>query len=135
MPENANLRKKILMVDDDEINLVTAELFLKNDYDITKMKSGKDAIEYLEANDYIPNLVLLDIMMPNMNGWELFKKLQVMPKLDNIPIVFLTALVSEEEKKRAFRLGIADYIHKPFNMVDLKKSIGDILIKYSKIKH
>jgi response regulator RpfG family c-di-GMP phosphodiesterase len=130
MSENANEKKKILLIDDDEIHLMTAELFLKNEYEIYKMKSGNEALEYLNNNEFIPDLILLDIIMPNMNGWEVFKKLKAIDKLKNVPIVFLTSVMDENEKKRALKIGIADYILKPFNMVELKNDLKEVFKKY-----
>jgi PleD family two-component response regulator len=130
MFEDVNEKKKILLIDDDEIHLMTAELFLKNEYEINKMRSGSEAMEYLNSNEYIPDLILLDIIMPNMNGWEVFKKLKAIDKLKNVPIVFLTSVMDENEKKRAFKIGIADYIVKPFNMVELKNDVSEVLKKY-----
>jgi PleD family two-component response regulator len=130
MFENVNEKKKILMIDDDEIHLMTAELFLKDEHEIYKMKSGNEALEYLNNNEFIPDLILLDIIMPNMDGWETFKKIKAIDKLKNVPIVFITSVLGENEKKRAFKMGIVDYIVKPFNMVELKHHINDLLKKY-----
>jgi two-component system OmpR family response regulator/two-component system phosphate regulon response regulator PhoB len=130
MFENTNEMKKILLIDDDEIHLMTAELFLKNEYEILKMKSGNEALEYLNNNTIIPDLILLDILMPNMDGWEVFKRLKAIDKIKNVPIVFLTSVVEENEKKRAYKIGIVDFIIKPFNMTELKSRINEILKKY-----
>jgi PleD family two-component response regulator len=130
MFENVNEKKKILLIDDDEIHLMTAELYLKNEHEIYKMKSGNEALEYLTNNEIIPDLILLDIIMPNMDGWETFKKIKAIDKLKNVPIVFITSVMGENEKKRAFKIGIVDYIVKPFNMVELKHSVNEILKKY-----
>ena len=127
-----DVKKKILLVDDDEIHLTTAELFLKNDYEILKMHSGKEALEHLSGNEYVPDLVLLDIIMPNMDGWEVFRKFKEIAKMKNVPIVFLTAVENEDEKKKAFRLGIADFIHKPFNMTVLKDRVHEVFTKHVK---
>jgi response regulator RpfG family c-di-GMP phosphodiesterase len=134
MFEDVNEKKKILLIDDDEIHLMTAELFLKNEYEIHKTKSGREALECLNNNEFIPDLILLDILMPNMDGWEVLKKIKTIDKLKNIPIVFLTSVMEENEKKRAYKIGIADYIVKPFNMVELKNSVKEVLKKYSSTK-
>jgi CheY-like chemotaxis protein len=106
MLEDITEKKKILVVDDDEIQLLTAELFLKSDYEVLKMKSGSDVLEYLSSNEYAPDLVLLDIIMPGMDGWQVLKKLKTMDKIKDIPVVFLSVIKTEEEKKKAFNLGI-----------------------------
>ncbi|MDR0472422.1 MAG: response regulator [Treponema sp.] len=126
-------KKKVLLIDDDEIHLITAELFLKNDYEVYKMKSGSEALEYLTSNKLVPNIILLDIVMPNMSGWEVFVKIKAIDSLKNVPIVFLSSITEEEEKKRAYKMGIAGFITKPFNMTDLISEIKEVIRK-SEIK-
>jgi len=123
-------KTKILLIDDDEIHLTTAELFLKDEYEIHKTQSGKEALEYINNNKFVPNLILLDIVMPNMSGWEVFKKLKEINSLKNIPIAFVTSLSDAEEKKKAYKMGIADYIMKPFNMTELKSRVKEIIRKF-----
>ena len=116
-------KKKILVVDDDEIQLTTAELFLKNEYEVFKMSSGSEALEYLSSNKFVPDLIMLDIIMPNMDGWVVFNKIKAIDFLKNVPIVFLTSIEEEAEKKKAQQIGAADYITKPYNMTDLKSRV------------
>ena len=123
-------KKKVLLVDDDEIHLTIAELYLKDEYEVCKTRSGNEALEYLSGNESVPDIILLDIVMPNMSGWEVLKKLKAMDHLKNVPIVFLTTIAEEKEIQRAHRMGIADYITKPFNMVDLRSRIKDVLNGY-----
>ena len=124
---NVKEKKKILLVDDDEMHLVTAELFLKDEYEIYKTKSGEEALENLCNEKVIPDLIMLDVLMPKMDGWEVLKKIKATDFLKNIPIVFLTSVEEEEEKKKAYKLGIIDYITKPYNFADLKHRIKDII--------
>jgi response regulator RpfG family c-di-GMP phosphodiesterase len=131
MFENVNEKKNIFLIDDDEIHLTTAELFLKDEYEVYKMKSGNEALEYLNNNKLIPDLILLDIIMPNMDGWEVFKRIKAIDSLKNVPIVFLTSVIGENEKKRAYKIGIVDFIIKPLNMTDLKSRVKEILKKHS----
>jgi putative two-component system response regulator len=125
--ENAG-KKKVLLVDDDEMHLVTAELYLKDEYEVLKAKSGSEALALLNNKETIPDLVLLDILMPEMSGWEVFKKIRAIP-LKDLPIAFLTSENAQAEKDRAHKLGAADYITKPFNMTLLKSKTKDILSK------
>ena len=127
MSNDPNAKKKILLVDDDEMYLTTAELFLKKDYDIYRSGSGNEALDYLCNKKLIPDLILLDILMPNMDGWEVFKRIRAIDSLKNVPIAFLTSVEEESEKKRAFKMGIADYISKPFNMTDLTRQVKGII--------
>jgi DNA-binding response OmpR family regulator len=129
MANDTNEKKKVLMVDDDIIHLTTAELFLKDEYEIIKMKSGDEALEYLNSNKFVPDIILLDIMMPNMDGWEVLKRIKAIDFLKKVPIIFLTAVEEEMDMKKAFKMGVADYIMKPFNMTNLKGRIKDALKK------
>jgi putative two-component system response regulator len=125
-----NNKKTILLIDDDDIHLTTAELFLKSEYEIYKTQSGQEALDFITSNKFIPTLILLDIMMPNMDGWEVFKRIKEIDDLKNVPIIFLTSVEEDTEKKRAFKMGIADYIVKPYNLTDLKSRIRDVIKKY-----
>ena len=129
MPGDINEKKKILLVDDDTMHLKTAELFLKNEYQIHLTKSGNEALDFINKKEFVPNLILLDILMPEMDGWEVFKRMKKIDFLKNVPIVFLTSLEDESDKKRAFQMGITDYILKPFNMTELKSRVKDIIEK------
>ena len=126
MPNQLNEKKRILLIDDNVIELTTAELFLKDEYEILKATSGEEALKYLYSNEYTPNLIMLDILMPDMDGWEVFNRIKAIGVLKNVPIVFLTSVEGEREKRRARELGAADYITKPYNMTDLKSRIRDI---------
>jgi putative two-component system response regulator len=127
MNNDTNEKKRILLVDDDEIQLTTAELFLKSDYEIYKTGSGEEALKYLYNKEFVPSLIMLDIFMPNMNGWEVFNRIKAISYLKDIPIVFLTSMDEETEKKRAFQMGAAGFIIKPFNLTDLKGRLKEIL--------
>ena len=124
-----NEKKKILIVDDEEIQLTTAELFLKSEYDVFKMKSGKEAIEYISENKFIPHLIMLDIVMPNMTGWDVLNKIKQIDFLANVPIIFVSSIMEENEIKRAYKNGVSDYITKPYNMTDLKSRIKTVIDK------
>ena len=123
----ANEKKKIFIVDDDEMHLVTAELFLKDEYEIHKMKSGEAALEYMINNEFVPDVMLLDILMPDMDGWELLKKVKKIELLKDVPVIFLTGIMGETEKKQAYTKGVADYITKPLNMVELRQRINKVI--------
>ena len=123
-------KKKIYLIDDEEIHLATAELFLKNEYEIYKAKSGREALDYINSNKFAPNLILLDILMPDMDGWEVLKKMKEIAILKNVPIVFLTSVEEQAEQKKAYKMGIADYIVKPYNMMELKSRIKYLIKKY-----
>ena len=120
-------KKTILLVDDDEMQLTTAELFLKSEYEIYKMTSGEEAIEHLSTKKITPDLIMLDILMPKMDGWEVLKRIRAIGFLKDIPIIFLTSLEEEADKKQALKLGVTDFITKPYNMMDLKGRVKDAI--------
>jgi len=122
-----NGKKKIILVDDNDIHLTTAEMFLKDEYEIYKATSGDEALKYLYDNKFTPDLIMLDILMPNMDGWEVFNRIRAIGVLRSVPIVFVTSLEGDNEKKRAHDLGAADYITKPYNMTELKSRIGEVI--------
>ena len=122
----ADNKIKIYLIDDDEIHLTTAELFLQDEYEVHKAKSGQEALDYITNNKFVPHIILLDLVMPNMTGWDVFKRLRQIDSLKNVPIAFVTSIAEDEERKKAFKMGIADYILKPFNMTELKSKVKDI---------
>ncbi|WP_226812719.1 GGDEF domain-containing response regulator [Aliarcobacter butzleri] len=109
----------ILIVDDMTTNLLLLSDLLKDDYNIKISKSGTKALEILNAPNDI-DLVLLDIEMPDINGYEVCKELKNNNKTKNLPIVFITAKNSEEDEEFALNLGAIDYITKPFSKAILR---------------
>ena len=114
-------KKKILIVDDVALNHATAKAVLQDTYELYEALSAKKAFEILK--DVIPDLILLDIIMPEMNGMEMLKVLKETPAYKNIPVIFLTADASPEAEVEGFNLGIVDYITKPFVPTVMKKRI------------
>jgi len=127
MVTNKNM-KKILVVDDTEIHLLTVENIVKGKYEATTAKSGKDALTII-SKGYVPDLILLDILMPDMDGWETYNKIKGISLLKDVPIAFLTSMDGEREKMYASRLGAADMINKPFEPQDLLERIESMLEK------
>lgn len=109
----------ILIVDDMTTNLLLLSDLLKDNCNIKISKSGTKALEILNAPNDI-DLVLLDIEMPDINGYEVCKELKNNNKTKNLPIVFITAKNSEEDEEFALNLGAIDYITKPFSKAILK---------------
>ena len=111
-------KKTILIVDDNPENRkVLASLLSKEGYNIGLASDGVKALDYI--NNYHPDLILLDIIMPNMDGFEVCKILKEDQSTKFIPIVFLTARTNVEDIVKGFEAGGADYISKPFNSVEL----------------
>lgn len=105
--------KHILMVDDVATNLKCAGEVLKDKYEISKAKSGKQALEMIEERR--PDLVLMDISMPEMDGYQVVEKIRENADWADIPVVFLTADGDSESEMKAFKLGAMDFIRKPFD--------------------
>ncbi len=120
--------KKIMIVDDDQINRQTLKQSLEDmdpDYKISCASNGLQCLELMKNNE-IPDLILLDIMMPKMSGWETFKNLQENPLWKDIPVFFLTARTDKVAKNAGGFLAI-EYIQKPFDIEELKIKIDKVL--------
>ena len=107
-------RSTLLVVDDMPENLTLMSRLLKNDYKVKVANSGEKALK-IAASDSPPSLILLDIMMPGMDGYEVCRRLKCDPATMNIPVIFLTARSEVEEEKKGLELGAVDYITKPIS--------------------
>jgi len=106
-------KKRILIVDDESINIKILKQILGLDYNVSAATDGLDAIE--TAEDLLPDLILLDIAMPDMDGYTVITKLKENIITKDIPVIFLTAMISPEDETKGFNLGASDYIFKPFS--------------------
>jgi len=106
-------RPVVLVVDDVPDNLVLANALLKKHYKVTIAANGEKALAIAQAEP--PDLILLDVMMPVMDGYETCARLKADPLLKQIPIIFLTAMADSEDEEKGFVLGAVDYITKPLN--------------------
>lgn len=119
----------VLIVDDSKLNLaVLADVLEDCGYEVGFAMNGKEAIDYVSIES--PDLILLDVMMPEMDGYECCKILKSNPKHKDIPVIFLTAKVETEDIVKGFEVGGSDYISKPFNNHELKSRVkAHILLK------
>ena len=109
---------KIMIVDDDPVNLEFFNLMLsKLGFTVEQANDGLEALAILKK--FVPNLILLDNIMPKMSGWELTKTLKNDPRYRDIPIIMFSALDDVKDKLAGFELGIDDYITKPFNFSEV----------------
>ncbi|MDO9578597.1 MAG: response regulator [Candidatus Cloacimonadales bacterium] len=116
--EELDRTAKILIVDDEPINVMIANKILqKNGYDTCTAKNGQEALDTIFSEPV--DLILLDIMMPEMNGFEVCSKLQANDATKNIPVIFLTAVTDKESIVKGFDAGGKDYLTKPFNTPEL----------------
>ena len=126
--------KKIMLVDDEQDQIFSIKTGFEQEYpkeyEIIPAESGKKCFELLEKNVY-PDLILLDIMMPDMDGWEVFDKLKANQSWKNIPIIFLTAR-SDDLAAKAGAMIADDFIEKPIDITELKTRIDNVFHKIKK---
>ncbi len=120
---------KILVVDDQPNNLKVIANVLNDEYKLFVANSGKNALLVLESEQ--PNLILLDVMMPEMNGFEVCERIKQNENIKDIPIIFLTAKSDIEDIQRGFEVGAVDYITKPFNLIELKARVKNHIDLYN----
>lgn len=104
----------ILVVDDTPDNLALISSLLKDHYTVKVANSGENALKYLEKQE-TPDLILLDIMMPGISGYDVIEKLKQNPQTHDIPVIFLTAMSSMEDEEKGLKMGASDYITKPIS--------------------
>ena len=119
---NEEERPAILVVDDTEANVDILVEALDTDYDVSVAMDGKSALESVSMNP--PDLILLDIVMPEMDGYEVCNRLKSDTKTVDIPVIFLTAMTDLENKTKGFELGAVDYITKPFEILEVKARVN-----------
>ncbi len=118
--------KRILVVDDEPDFVETVEFFLSgSDYQVFVAKNGKEALEMVKTER--PDLVVLDVMMPEMDGMEACERLKKDPTTNSIPIIMLTAKGRKEDVVDAIAAGANSYIVKPFNLSELVERIEKVL--------
>src|SRR5277367_496966 len=120
-------KKVILVVDDAPANIQIALAILKETYQVRVATNGAKALE-LAASDPVPDLVLLDVVMPGMDGFEVCTRLKADPKTQDIPVIFLTGQTEIEDETRGFEVGGVDYIHKPFSPAVAKARVHTHLV-------
>ena len=113
--------EKILVVDDDDETLEIAKKILKHEgYEVSTATNGSEAIEFINTNkNNLPNLLLLDLSMPEKDGFEVCEYLRQNSILNNLKIIIFTGTIFDESRERAKKFGIDTYITKPFSGVEL----------------
>jgi len=106
-------KNSLLIVDDDTSSLMMLSHILQGDYNIRVASSGASAIRIAEK--YLPDLILMDIIMPDMDGYQVFTSLQNIDKTAHIPVIFITGLNNRHDEKKGLQMGAMDYINKPFD--------------------
>ena len=122
------MKKRILVVDDDNMNLARTRIILGKEYDVLLADSGVQALAKVQ-NEAV-DMVLLDIDMPGMNGIETFERMK--KNAVAVPVIFLTALGTTENKVKGLKMGADDYLTKPFEIVELLARVEAVLRRYHK---
>ena len=114
--------KRILLIEDNtEVRENTAEILSLADYDVTTATNGKEGVELVQK--LLPDLVVCDIMMPELDGYGVLHILSKKPETASIPFIFLTAKAEKSDMRKSMELGADDYLTKPFDDTDLLKAI------------
>ncbi|SFM16003.1 DUF835 domain-containing protein [Methanolobus profundi] len=116
---------KVLVVDDEAMNVRLLEAYLIHDYDIISASGGVEALEKVEAHN--PDIILLDLMMPDITGYEVCKRLKNSEKTRFIPIIMVTALSSLEDRIKGINAGADDFLTKPLDRLEIKTRVGSLL--------
>lgn len=124
-PEALQQKAKILVVDDQPVNIQIIHQMLHADYQIFMATSGAQAIALCQSNP--PDLILLDVMMPELDGLATCRLLKQQPALAAIPIIFVTGLQSQQEENTCWEVGGSDFVLKPVNAVTLKHRVQNQL--------
>jgi sigma-B regulation protein RsbU (phosphoserine phosphatase) len=120
-------KKLVLIVDDVPANLQMMHSILKDDFKIRVATSGAKALDLVKAEPH-PDLILLDVTMPDMDGYEVCGVLKATPESRDIPVIFLTGKTDTDDETKGFKVGAVDYIHKPFSPAVVKARVHTHLV-------
>lgn len=123
----AGAKKTALVIEDNQINRDILGEILAEDYFVLTAKDGQEGIEILKQQNYAISVILLDIQMPVMDGYEFLEKLQANPYFNHIPVVVTTVLSSFEEEEKCLKLGASDFIEKPYNARRILMRINNLV--------
>jgi CheY-like chemotaxis protein len=119
-------KQKILLIDDDTIHLEMVKEVLRVSYDVFTAKSGKEALS-LFYQGLVPHLILLDLVMPKMDGWDVYSRIKAMSGLHNTPISVFSASTDPKDIQRSREMGAVESLNKPFNADDLTRRVGKLI--------
>lgn len=127
-------KSKILIVDDSEMNRLLLADMLENDFEIMQAVNGLEAIGILKNNLSEIEIVLLDMVMPEMDGFEVLAVMNKYNWIETVPVIMISAETSSAYMKRAYELGVTDYIQRPFDAAIVKKRVMNTIMLYAKQK-
>ncbi len=121
--------KKTILIIDDEISIrMLLENFLSKTFSVVTRNDGLDGIKYLEEGN-MPDLIVADIQMPNLDGYDFIKNVRASGFFKHIPLIMLSGIESSNERVKCLKLGADDYIVKPFNPEELSIRIENLIIR------
>ncbi len=112
----------ILIIDDDETHLAVTKAMLESDFEVTAVTSGTEALKRFYQG-FVPNFILLDLVMPDMDGWSTFDKIKAISNLHHVPIAFFSSSNDPKDIDRARQMGAVDYLKKPIERALLLEKI------------
>lgn len=124
------MKEKLLIVDDAELNRAVLEELLSPEYEIVCAESGREALQILEQERDGFSLVLLDVMMPGMNGYEVLEYMNFNGMLKRTPVIMVTAADSAEDEEKCLRLGAMDFVRKPYVTDIVKRRVKNAVELY-----
>jgi diguanylate cyclase (GGDEF)-like protein len=116
-------KNSVLVVDDEKASIIALTHILGEEYTVFAAKKGKDAVDLVKK--HLPNVVLLDIIMPEMDGFEVLTQLKQDEATRDIPVIFITGLGETEDEEKGLKMGAADYINKPFSPAIVKLRVNN----------
>jgi DNA-binding response OmpR family regulator len=121
---------RILIVDDDPVIVRLLQInFRLEGYEVDTASRGEEALERVRENR--PDVVVLDVMMPGIDGWEVCRQLKENPAVRHVPVIFLSARAQDEDRQRGYALGVDEYVTKPFDPAHLVEIVRRSLAKRS----
>ena len=124
-------KQRILIVDDDPVIVRLLQInFRLEGYDVDTASHGEEALERVRSQR--PDVVILDVMMPGLDGWEVCRQLKANPAVRHIPVIFLSARAQDEDRQRGYALGVDEYVTKPFDPGHLVEIVRAALAKSSR---
>lgn len=127
------MKKTVLVVDDDVYNLSVAKKLMEDSYEVIGVSGGESCLKVLSRRT--PSLILLDIDMPNMNGFEVLEKIRENNQWEDLPVIFLTANTDVKTEQKCLEIGAVDYIRKPFEPTIMLSRVGRSIQLYSLSHH
>ena len=124
------MKKKILIAEDNENIRLLLNEFLKSDYEVISFNDGSGVLNWLNKGN-IPDMIISDIMMPTINGWDLVNNLKLSVFYKNIPVLVLSSNEKSQERIRFLEAGVDEYMMKPFSPQELKVRINNLFKRYN----